>query len=79
MIRAAANGGNIADLLAHYRARIVAAFRRHLLVCREFYSTGGEGDWWRTELEQIDQGIAWCGAEPRFRFRLDGFELRPTV
>ena len=79
VIRAAARGVNREELLAHYRARLVAGFRRHLEVCRQFYSTGGEGDWWRSELELIEQGIAWCGADPRFRFQLDGFELRTTV
>ena len=68
-----------ADLLAHYRARLVAAFRRHLEVCRGFYRTGGTSDWWRGELEQIERGIAWCGPDPRFRFQLTGFELRTTV
>jgi len=79
VIRAAAGGANIDSLLAHYRARLVAAFRRHLMVCRQFYATGGSGDWWRAELERIDQGIAWCCVDPPFRFQLDGFELRTTV
>jgi len=76
VIRAAAQGAHADELLAHYRARLVAGFRRHLEVCRHFYSAGGSGNWWRTELELIEQGIAWCGAEPRFRFQLNGFELR---
>jgi len=76
VIRAAAQGAHADELLAHYRARLVAGFRRHLEVCRQFYSAGGSGNWWRTELELIEQGIAWCGAEPRFRFQLNGFELR---
>ena len=73
VIRAAAQGANMDDLLAHYRARLVAGFRRHLKVCREFYATGGPGDWWRSELELIEKGIAWCGDDPQFRFQLTGF------
>ena len=76
VIRAAAQGANADELLAHYRARLVAGFRRHLQVCRGFYATGGLGDWWRAELELIGKGIAWCGDDPQFRFQLDGFELR---
>jgi hypothetical protein len=78
VMRAASNGANPDDLLEHYRARLVAAFRRHLMVCRQFYATGGSGDWWRAELERIDEGIAWCGADPPFRFQLEDFELRAT-
>jgi flavin-dependent dehydrogenase len=66
-----------ADLLAHYRARVVAGFKRHLEACRQFYATGGTGPWWREELARIEDGIRWCGPEPEFRFRLEGFDLKP--
>jgi hypothetical protein len=74
VIRAA---GNPADLCAHYTARVVAGFRRHLELCREYYRTGGDGAWWRQELEALDRGIAWCGVDPEFHYRLNGFELEP--
>lgn len=78
VIRAARQGWDAGPLLEHYRARLVAGFKRHLEVCRQFYATGGSGAWWNTELNLIRKGIDWCGAEPRFRFQLDGFELRPA-
>jgi hypothetical protein len=72
VVRAA---GDPDDLRAHYTARIVAGFRRHLELCREYYRTGGTGAWWRHELEALDRGIAWCGVDPEFHYRLNGFEL----
>jgi hypothetical protein len=75
VFRASAGGLNTDDLIAHYRARLVAGFRRHLEVCREFYRTGGTGEWWRTELDLIHKGISWCGEDPPFRFQLTGFDL----
>jgi len=75
VIRAAARGADPDALLAHYRARLVAGFRRHLEVCHGFYAAGGTGEWWQSELRLIEDGIAWCGKDPEFRFQLAGFEL----
>ena len=75
VVRAVRRGGDVNGLLEHYRRRTIAAFRRHLGLCREFYRTGGSGVWWREELEGIERGIEWCGAEPRFRYRLSGYDL----
>lgn len=78
VVRAIANGGNTADLLAHYQARLTAGFERHLSLCREFYRTGGDGPLWQSELEAIDRGIAWSKAalaKHIFRYQLRGFEL----
>jgi hypothetical protein len=83
VIRAAAEGGNVDDLLAHYRGRLIAAFQRHLEVCRQFYSTGGSGVWWEQELGLIRHGIEWCRGSATggagFRFQLNGFELRAVT
>ena len=76
VIRAASTGADVESLLAHYRARLVAGFKRHLLACREFYATGGTSEWWATELRMIEEGIAWCGQESAFRYQLRGFELQ---
>lgn len=77
VIRAGANP----DMLAHYQARITAGFRRHLALCQGFYTSGGEGPWWRSELDAIQQGIAWCdrqlAAHGDFRYQLKDFELHP--
>lgn len=79
VVRAMANGGNTPDLLAHYQARLTAGFQRHLLLCREFYRTGGNGPLWQAELDAIDRGIEWCRAaiekHGAFRYQLRGLEL----
>jgi len=67
------------ELLAHYDARLTAGFRRHLEICRQFYSSGGTGPLWGSELDAIDRGIQWSDARLKahagFRYRLRGFEL----
>jgi 2-polyprenyl-6-methoxyphenol hydroxylase-like FAD-dependent oxidoreductase len=77
VIRAAAND----DVLAHYQARLTAGFRRHLALCQGFYSSGGDGPWWRRELDSIQQGISWCdrklAGHGDFRYQLRDFELHP--
>jgi hypothetical protein len=79
VIRALAKGVPPDDLLAHYEARLTAGFRRHLMLCRHFYLTGGTGQLWSSELDAIDRGIQWCdtklGAHGSFRYQLRGFEL----
>jgi hypothetical protein len=79
VIRAIAEDGHLDDLLAHYEARLTAGFRRHLMLCRQFYLSGGTGALWRAELDAIDRGIQGCdakvGAHARFRYQLRGFEL----
>jgi hypothetical protein len=69
-------------LLAHFRTRLLAGFLKHLELCRQFYAACS-GKWWIAELERLDDGIAWCreqlGGEPRFRYRLRGFELEPVL
>jgi hypothetical protein len=79
VIRAVANGGAVGDLLSHYEARLTAAFRRHLMLCRNFYESGGTTPLWRSEVEAIDHGTHWCEARlsntADFRYRLRGFEL----
>ncbi len=77
VIRAAARGENVEALLAHYGARLIAAFLKHLELCRQFYAACS-GAWWETELASLDAGIAWCrerlqGAQ--FRYQLRGLEL----
>lgn len=72
-------GEDEALLLAHYRAMMTAAMRRHLRLCSEFYATGGTGPWWRTQQDALADGFAACSArlerEPPPRFALDGFRL----
>jgi hypothetical protein len=79
VVRAAARGEPCADLLAHYRARLVAGFRRHLQLCEVFYRSGGRGQWWESERAALRKGIEWCARElaahREFRYRLHGFDL----
>ncbi len=78
VIRAADGGGDIAELLLHYEARLTAGFQRHLAQCLEFYSSGGSGEWWSAEAAACLEGIAWCGGrmDGKFRYRLEGLELK---
>ena len=80
VIRAIEDGGNAASLLAHYEARLMAGFRKHLELCLSFYRSGGSGEWWQGEVLALRSGIGWCerklGSAPGFDYRLNGFELQ---
>jgi hypothetical protein len=79
VVRAGIEGADVDALVAHYRTRLVAGFKRHLEACREFYQGGRSGPWWDQELNSLDRGLEWCGRQldsaTRFRFRLSGFAL----
>lgn len=79
VVRAAIGGADPSALVAHYQARLMAGFKRHLQNCREFYAAGRGSCWWDEELSALDKGLAWCDRqlEPAtpFRFRLNGFAL----
>lgn len=79
VIRALAKGGPTDDLLSHYETRLTAGFQRHLVLCRQFYSTGASSPLWRDELAAIDRGIDWCrgalASHANYRYQLRGFEL----
>jgi hypothetical protein len=80
VVRATAKDGPNHAVLAHYEARLIAGFGRHLALCREFYTSGNSEPWWRRELESIEQGVAWCDSRLRahgeFRYQLKDFELQ---
>ena len=79
VVRAGIDGADVDALIAHYRNRLVAGFKRHLEACREFYQAGRSGPWWDQELNSLDRGLDWCTRQleraPGFRFRLSGFAL----
>jgi len=79
VIRASGKEPSDDQLFAHYEARLTAGFRRHLLLCRQYYKSGGIGPWWEAELAGLERGIEWCDDQLRpalnFQYRLDGFEL----
>jgi hypothetical protein len=77
VIRAAERGEDIASLTAHYEARLTAGFQRHLAMCRQFYSSGGDGPWWKAQLDSIEEGLAFCARRIKtpYRYQLNGFDL----
>jgi hypothetical protein len=81
VVTAIAEGGDRAALLSHYQSMLIAAMRRHLLLCAQFYANGGQGDWWRAQHDALVEGHHWCTAllakMPEPRFLLDGFRLVP--
>lgn len=78
-VRAIADGADVSAVLAHYRARLLGGFQRHLEICREFYSRGRCGDWWDQEVAALQLGIEWTRQQladaPASRYRLNGFAL----
>lgn len=62
-----------------YSARLLLGFLRHLDLCRGFYASAHETEWWAAELTALDQGIAWTRAQlssfPKPRYRMVGFDL----
>lgn len=83
VIKAAAKGFDIEELLAHYATRLRQGFLRHLEVCLGFYQSGGESGFWKSEEAALKQGIAFVReqlpAKPHFSFRLVGTELQPLA
>jgi hypothetical protein len=79
VIRAAVRGADVESLLAHYDSRLMSGFLRHLQMCRHFYTTGGTGPFWSSELQLLQRGITWLSERldphPPPRYRLVGFEL----
>jgi hypothetical protein len=79
VVRASEAGGHREELLAHYRARMLAGFQKHLEVCESFYRSGGSTPWWTEQADQAHEGLRWCEAElrgqPAFRYALRGFDL----
>jgi hypothetical protein len=79
VVRAAAEGSPSGGLLAHYRARLLAGFEKHLQVCAEFYRSGHSGPWWDEQKTATERGLAWCRTQlsgtGAFQYRLSGFSL----
>jgi hypothetical protein len=79
VVRGIQRGGDPEELLAHYRSRLLAGFKRHLEVCEEFYRTGGSTPWWRAQLEAVRTGLSWCAREltsgAGTQYQLRGFDL----
>jgi hypothetical protein len=82
IVQAALDGGDEDRLAAHYQARLLAGFQRHLTLCVGFYRSGRCGPWWDDQLRNLEQGLAWCSAQltdkAAFGYRLNGFALDPV-
>lgn len=75
VIGAALRGENVSALTQHYEDRLRLGFKRHLMLCRDYYRVRGE--WWDRERASIDEGIAWCGEAAQFHYKMVGLELAP--
>lgn len=79
VIGAIGEGGDPVALRVHFESMMVAAMRRHLRLCAQFYASGGEGAWWRAQLAGLAEGFDWCTARlartPEPRFELHDFRL----
>jgi hypothetical protein len=80
-IRAAIGGSDPGNVVAHYQARLLSGFRRHIALCFEFYKSGRSGPWWDCQVEELERGLAWCSQQlahhDASRYRLNGFTLEP--
>jgi hypothetical protein len=82
LIRAVSAGGDPQSLAAHYQARLLGGFHRHIALCFDFYKAGHSSPWWDRQVEDLKRGLVWCseqlaGMDPS-RYRLNGFELEPV-
>jgi hypothetical protein len=83
VIRGIEDGGDADALLTHYRSMLVAAMRRHLQLCVQFYRTGGQSDWWQAQAAALERGYQTCtrmlSMIPEPQFVLRGFVLEPRA
>lgn len=79
VIGAMGEGGDRDALRVHFESMMIAAMRRHLRLCAQFYASGGEGEWWRAQLAGLAEGFDWCTARlakmPEPRYELHDFRL----
>lgn len=82
VVRALSKNFPADQLFSHYQTRLTLGFKRHLVLCREFYRSVRRGPWWDSELDSLEQGLAWCDraldGHLEFRYQLKGFELEPV-
>ncbi len=60
---------------------LIAAMRRHLKLCADYYAAGDPQPWWTAEAVAVVEGHRWCTARlataPEPRFVLNGFKIEP--
>jgi hypothetical protein len=81
-VRVAIDKGDARSLAAHYQARLLAGFKRHIALCIEFYTSGHSGPWWALQLDDLQRGLSWCTQQLQgsdgSRYRLNRFRLEPA-
>lgn len=77
IVAAAAKGEDSTAMCAHYRARLIAAFEKHLAMCLSYYRGAGRHPWWEAQCRAIAEGLSWCEQRRshRFAYRLNDFTL----
>ncbi|MBN8831566.1 MAG: hypothetical protein J0G94_13315 [Sphingomonadales bacterium] len=79
VIAAMAQGGDAQALRLHHESMLIAAMRRHLKLCADFYRSGGQGPWWQAQLAALAEGFDWCtsllATRPEPRYQLRDFHL----
>lgn len=63
VVRALADGEDPQALATHYHSMLMAAMRRHLRLCAQFYADGGNAPWWQEQLASLAEGFDWCTAQ----------------
>jgi len=68
-------------LRRHYESMLLAAMRRHLKLCGDFYASGGQSPWWRAQHAALVEGYHWCSRRlalmPPPQYMLRGYSLMP--
>lgn len=79
ILKAHVSGQDWGPLQSLYEQRLRSGFRRHLELCHQLYASGGDSQWWLTELASVETGLRRIDREPQWApsYRLEGFELVP--
>ncbi len=79
ILKAHVSGQDWGPLQSLYEQRLHGGFRRHLELCHQLYASGGNSEWWLTELASVETGLRRIDRGPHWApsYRLEGFELVP--
>ncbi len=79
ILKAHERGQDWAAMQSLYEQRLRGGMRRHLEQCHQLYSSGGESEWWNSELASVETGLRRIEREHQWApaFRLEGFDLVP--
>lgn len=78
VLTAIAQGGDAARYLAHYRARLARAFRRHVEECIAHYARASNANVWQAEIARMTKSLAELPDEAALQYRLEGLDLAPA-